>query len=45
VGVPSPVPCEVLSGDALEFDLMLFPVLLSGFGVNDLGGIELRGSG
>jgi len=44
VEVPGPVVSEVLGLDPLELDLVLFPVLLSGLGVNHLGGVELRRS-
>ena len=44
VEVPSPIASEVFGLDPLEFDLMLFPILLSSLGVDDLGRVELGGS-
>lgn len=43
--VPSPVVLEIRLGDALEFDLMLLPVFLSGLGVDHLGLVEMRSRG
>lgn len=43
--ISSPVPSEVFGLDPLEFDLVLLSILLSCLCVNDLGGIELGGSG
>jgi len=43
--VSGPISSKILWRDALEFDLMLFPILFSGFSVNDLGGVEMGRSG
>lgn len=45
VEVPSPVVLEIRLGDALEFDLMLLPVFLSGLGVDHLRLVEMRSRG
>ena len=39
--VSCPVISQILRRNSFKFDLMLFPILFSCFGINDLGVVEL----